>query len=373
MRRTIRIDRSVDRLLVRANPRVAQPYRCFACRQQASSFSTTSLREEQESFRERVRRKLLGNENVVTKRDPYSGPSQLSGEEAPVEAARPEPTAAAEPSSDYEPADTWDDLEMVGGFKGWWKQNWDPEHQFECWMPERSVGNAAEVSAALHRAVVEVFALKQAERPLSEVSQIKPGPNMTEKVQITPSTSGANLQFAEGSSLEQVVESLAPVKVPTKAKKSKKSAKVAPEPVAEEIALKDDVEGKTAIPSVTRKLVASWDPSWLQISLADPEIKFAVLKRTIQLTGIRVPDNVIKSSNTAKALLNHLITPPKPKKLVEELTAKADLVSLPNVSIWGRRITSIDKEQKIGRWKVIEEELKARNLPVKNTRFAPVV
>jgi hypothetical protein len=93
----------------------------------------------------------------------------------------------------------------------------------------------------------------------------------------------------------------------------------------------------------------------------------------MQLTGVRVPDNVIRSSNTTKALLNHLIAPPKPKKLVEELAQKEDLTALPNVSIWSRRITSIDKEEKIGRWKVIEEELKARNLPVKNIRHARIV
>jgi hypothetical protein len=93
----------------------------------------------------------------------------------------------------------------------------------------------------------------------------------------------------------------------------------------------------------------------------------------MQLTGVRIPDNVIKSSNTAKALLNHLITPPKPKKLVEELNQKHDLVSLPNVTIWSRKITSIDKEQRIGRWKVIEEELKSRNLPVKNIRHSRIV
>jgi hypothetical protein len=30
----------------------------------------------------------------------------------------------------YVPASTWDGLEHVGGFAGWWKRNWDPEHAF---------------------------------------------------------------------------------------------------------------------------------------------------------------------------------------------------------------------------------------------------
>ena len=84
----------------------------------------------------------------------------------------------------------------------------------------------------------------------------------------------------------------------------------------------------------------------------------------MQLTGIRIPDPVIRSSNTAQALLRHLITPPKPTKLAEALKQKPDLVDLPNVSIFGRRQTPVDKERKLGRWKVIEEELKKRGLPV---------
>ena len=84
----------------------------------------------------------------------------------------------------------------------------------------------------------------------------------------------------------------------------------------------------------------------------------------MQLSGIRIPDPVIRSSNTARVLLKHLITPPKPAKLVEALKQKSDLVDLPNVSIFSRRQTPVDKERKLGRWKVIEEELKKRGLPV---------
>lgn len=89
-----------------------------------------------------------------------------------------------------------------------------------------------------------------------------------------------------------------------------------------------------------------------------------VLKRTMQLTGIRIPDPVIKSSNTAQALLKHLVAPPKPTKVIEALTQKGDLAELPNVSIYGRRRTPVHRERSVGRWKVIEEELKERGLPV---------
>ena len=90
-----------------------------------------------------------------------------------------------------------------------------------------------------------------------------------------------------------------------------------------------------------------------------------VLKRTMQLTGIRVPDSAIRSTNTAQALLDHLITPPKPRKLVEALAQKEDLLALPNVTVLPRRVNLIDRERQVGRWKIIEEELHKRGLPIK--------
>lgn len=84
----------------------------------------------------------------------------------------------------------------------------------------------------------------------------------------------------------------------------------------------------------------------------------------MQLTGVRIPDCTIESVQTVKSLLSRLTTPPKPAKLVEALVQKEQLTSLPNVNIFGRRITPIDKEVRVGRWKLIEKELSRRGLPV---------
>ena len=84
----------------------------------------------------------------------------------------------------------------------------------------------------------------------------------------------------------------------------------------------------------------------------------------MQLTGIRVPDSAITSSNNAKALLSHLLTKTKPRKLVDALVQRDELIALPNVSIYPSRITPIDKETMVGRWKVIKKELEERGLPV---------
>lgn len=84
----------------------------------------------------------------------------------------------------------------------------------------------------------------------------------------------------------------------------------------------------------------------------------------MQLTGIRIPDPVIISSNTAQALLKHLITPPKPRKVNEALIQTSELTELPNVSVYASRRTPIHKERSVGRWKVIEKELQEQGLPV---------
>lgn len=89
-----------------------------------------------------------------------------------------------------------------------------------------------------------------------------------------------------------------------------------------------------------------------------------ILKRTLQLTGIRLSDALISTSNTAQALLSHMVIPPKPRKLVDRLSQREDLMTLPNIAVFAKRITPIDKEKTIGRWKIIAKELEARGLPV---------
>ena len=56
--------------------------------------------------------------------------------------------------------------------------------------------------------------------------------------------------------------------------------------------------------------------------------------------------------------------PPPPKTLYETLTGLGKLEGLGNVVVNGRRQTPVDREKELGRWKVIERELRDRDLPV---------
>lgn len=92
-----------------------------------------------------------------------------------------------------------------------------------------------------------------------------------------------------------------------------------------------------------------------------------VVKRIQQLTGRRIPDHKLMGVGTAGDLLAATIPPPRPLKLAQELQAKEEVQAVPNLKIYSRRVTPIDKEKMVGRWKVMVDELQKRDLPVTGT------
>jgi hypothetical protein len=107
----------------------------------------------------------------------------------------------------YEPAESWDGLEEVGG-----KDYTDVEEpQFKGFIPAERSTDPFELSAALRRAVIEVFSLQAAGKPLSVLSSAAVEPDMTGDIKIIPSAtgSGAELEFSGQTTLAQVTEFLA--------------------------------------------------------------------------------------------------------------------------------------------------------------------
>ncbi|KAF4635959.1 hypothetical protein G7Y89_g2130 [Cudoniella acicularis] len=403
MRRISRVNRSIDLLRARATAQTSSPYLCLACRHRASSFSTSSLRSAQKDEKvpitERIRQRIWGTDQPPGQVDPYGGASVFDKtKERSMEKALAEREASSSAgtimSPDYAPADNWDGLDHVGGYGGWWKQNWDPEHQFQGFLPAEVVTDPEERTAALHRALVEVFALKKAGVPLQDISKSAPGIDITHDIQILPTANGAVLTFSEETSLEKLVQSLrSPVinetateNAPTESEEDVAADRSVedplhptPEPIEETSEKGQPTESEEDVAAdrseddplhhetsqrTYEDLLASWDPSWTQVSIEDPEVKFAVMKRTLQLTGARLPDSAIRSAKTAKGLLSHLVAPPKPRKVAEALVQKEELLNLPNVKVYAQRITPIDREKEVGRWKLIEKELESRGLPV---------
>lgn len=228
----------------------------------------------------------------------------------------------AEDAADYVPAAHGSELELIGGPDIFFEERLDAGYPYKLFMRQQKIKDSLKATAALHRAVVEVFALRQAGKPLRMISQFGSGPDFTENVQISPSESGAILQFFEHGSLEQILSPLTPVPVAKKSKQERKARITATSPIdetaekgaptesEEDVAAdrsqvdplhpestpapkrdetvekknptesEEDVaaDRSTVDPLKARAeaLVASWGNSWLQISLFDSNVKFAV-------------------------------------------------------------------------------------------------
>ncbi len=319
MRRIARFERSIDLLRPRIFAKTYTPYLCSSCKRQAASFSTTVLRTAEPKkipFSEKIRQKLWGTDKPPGLADPYSSAGE-SNREIEEEQQGPDGEQAihapAVQDPGYEPAVNWDGLDRVGGFGYWWRDNWDPEHRYNGFLPMEVMTDSDEITAALHRAVVEVSTLQKAEKPLNLLFQTEPAEDLTWRVQIRPVEGQPALQFPDGASLEGLAESLmSPILneptmegAPTESeqdvvtdgpsansqysdviqgyKTPEHEAPIeeeAPTESEEDVAAdrsEEDPLKQEAMPFETyQELVASWDPAWLQVSLENRDVKFAV-------------------------------------------------------------------------------------------------
>lgn len=84
----------------------------------------------------------------------------------------------------------------------------------------------------------------------------------------------------------------------------------------------------------------------------------------LQKEGVRFSDYAVNRADTLNDIRQLLITKPEPKKLAQRLQEGEEIKELANVQVHSRRVTPIDKEKAVGRWKIIEQELIDRGLPV---------
>ncbi|OJD33165.1 ribosomal protein l50 mitochondria protein [Diplodia corticola] len=357
MRRIPRLSRPIDRLAALdpiALRRPQCPFPTTSTTTARAPFSTTRTLAAEENdppkrneFLERLRSKLWGTDHAPGREDPYSAhspmrvstPSQkmkpqkkkraqkqqadaadaAAAEESEGEAktpARQEVQVVREEDATYEPARTWHGLKWVGG-EG---VAWQAEKEFT--PPVRTT---LEPRLALKQALIEVFAARSEGASLEGIYDGK----------------GKEDGSVVGVELTAAADGSAVIKK------------------AEAVAEGQAAEGQAAV-DVSREEARLWRG----ISLRDPAIKFAVVKRVMQLAGIRITDPVIAQSNTAGILLDSITRRPPPAKLFEKLDSDKKLAKLRNVKISPRRITPIDNERQIGRWKIIEQKLQSKNLPV---------
>lgn len=89
----------------------------------------------------------------------------------------------------------------------------------------------------------------------------------------------------------------------------------------------------------------------------------------MQLSGKRIPDIQLNNAKTLGDIYNAFKTKERAKKLAHAPELQELAKTLPNVTVYKSRRTPVHKEKRIGRWKVIEEELAVRDLPIFGSRW----
>ncbi|KAI1270836.1 ribosomal subunit 39S-domain-containing protein [Xylaria sp. FL0933] len=283
-----------------------------------------------------------------------SGPYAVPPER--IEAARVEDVA--DPT--YAPASSAAGLKTVGGLSDWWSrpQNWGAGGDFLGFRPRDKVVEPSLIEAAVRRAIIEAFALREVGRD-------------EDLVGVWPTTvSKADLQgllaWDVKSAEDGVVLGGDAATVAEGLRWKDEGDVAAGEEGQDQIVFSEALTAEEAT-----ALSQTWNPSWKAISLADPRIRFAVTKRVFQLTGQLVPDHQLQSINTVQTLLHVLKKPPKPATLTQELQKRhPDLLALPNVTVAQKRVTKGDKEVALGRFKLMQEEFKKRQLPTYGHGYA---
>ncbi|KAI1775980.1 ribosomal subunit 39S-domain-containing protein [Hypoxylon cercidicola] len=250
----------------------------------------------------------------------------------------------------YVPAVTASGLQTVGGLQNWWDK---PDHwsnDFVAFKPSQKVLDPAVIEVSVRRAVIEAFALRQAGR---EDELVRAWPIREEELDRLMEVTihvGENGAVSLAGDVSIVLETLDRKEQPS---------------ITDESTTDGSLEKLVLSAEEAQKYKDAWDHDWKAASLSDPRIKFAVTKRIFQLTGQLVLDHQLSSITDVRSLLRVVQKPPKPKTVTQEIQERRqDLVQLPNVFVATKRITRGDREKAVGRFKLIEEELKKRDLPL---------
>ncbi|KAH6617727.1 armadillo-type protein [Chaetomium sp. MPI-SDFR-AT-0129] len=320
----------------------------------------------------------------------------------------------AEPASavtdpTYTPAEMATDLAEVGGLGGWWDNpaHWGNEGGAAAYVqstvsrfgPVEKITDPAVLEVLAKRAIVEALTVswfgggKPRERVEAMFARVGAADYLEEiaGVELVAKEDGevAFKNLEDGKRVWRILRSLLPTPEPRgqkKAKVAKTEEKLAegeiakaPEPQqapeSQEAATPEPeiIEAAEAAPvvgippEVAQGLVGSWDKTWKQAELKDPVVKFRALKRIQQLTGHRLGDGKLLAVPTLDNLIKQLVAPARRPLLTQLLEKNESFKGLPNVRVFPRRVTPIDKEQMVGRWKIIVKELKQRELPITGT------
>ncbi|KAG5963680.1 hypothetical protein E4U56_002609 [Claviceps arundinis] len=288
----------------------------------------------------------------------------------------PEADAAADDAT-YVPATNISELVESSPLSTWWDQpgHWGEESEFRGFASVEKVTDKRVMEVYLRQATIEALSLRQQQDSLpsaagwvtkkwrevsrSDLDQILAAEIVVEKGQ-------ASVRLEDATSIAQrlvVEEAKAEAEAEVEAEAESVEAEVYEEAETDGVAAR-------ITPEEAQEMAKAWDASWKDLVL-DEQLKFAIRKRIFQTTGVLVPDARLGAARKIKHILTLAVKKPTPPKLATLLEERGLFQEMPNVALHSRRLGPIDREIAVGRWKVIEEELLKRNLPVTGTAGLP--
>ncbi|PYH93502.1 hypothetical protein BO71DRAFT_399718 [Aspergillus ellipticus CBS 707.79] len=357
-------------------------YVCSGCRQEARPRPIVARQflrhaSNADSLSERVRRKIWGTDNPPGVEDPYGGQGALErkfkNQQAQKQEQAPEPAPVEDlPLVDdsYEPATTWKGLERIGHLDRWNDAPRTEVDTYESFSLKKKIYKKGPLNLAAHQTAVEICMMHALDKPLLSICSVaeheKPVFKMIWKCKIQPNgTWDKALEYPNQEAEKSLVYIFEQIG-------GQPAAPVAEEAAAEQT--EEDTEALELVDfnePVSQTPIAPFfgyqdarDPGCLTLPLTDADTKFAFLKRFSQLTGHYFPDPVIHQISTVQQAVAYVQgeLKPKPKKLAEHLAENEGLQGMPNVKIFGKRRTTLHKDDEMGRKKIIEAELRARGL-----------
>ncbi|KAK0616763.1 hypothetical protein B0T14DRAFT_546876 [Immersiella caudata] len=250
----------------------------------------------------------------------------------------------------YVPATTAEGLEQVGGLDGWWDQpeHWGPSKQYVGFGAAEKVTDPSVLEVLTKQAIVEAIVMRSFVKDITKATALMADLGAEDQARL------AGVEIVAGPDGTAVL------------KDEKDMGRI--QGLIRNAGGRGDPDGHyRPSPEEAKSMIKSWGSSWKSVELKDPFVRFYTIKRVQKLTGQIVPDGKLVGVTTIGALIARVIKPPKAKKLIEEIKTKGDLLELPNVHVYPRRLTPVDKENMVGRWKLIETELQKRGLPVLGT------
>jgi hypothetical protein len=166
---------------------------------------------------------------------------------------------------DYIPAETGDDLEVVGGFEDWWDKdsNWNAALNYRGFGPQEKVRDAASLQVLARAAVVEALAVQQwygADAKTMLVGKWEAlDRNALERTMAVGVTSGTDGIINLTGDLQSIVLGLEPS-----------------EGKGAQLVNSGDFTSMIIAPEEAEATVKTMDGSWQDVSLADEWLKFAV-------------------------------------------------------------------------------------------------